>query len=110
MAGGENALLCPRAALAFVVLQRIPRAGLTARRTSIEASMSRRLTTLTRVLNLTAFYFVGGLLGKETSFVSSGIALVWPPAGEKYAFLPEQRLREAGGREVTSRRLCGRLS
>jgi adenylate cyclase len=29
---------------------------------------------------------------------------------EKYAFLPEQRLREAGGREVTSRRLCGRLS
>ena len=47
----------------------------------IEGSMSRRLTTLTRVLILTAFYFVGGLLGKETSFISSGIALVWPPAG-----------------------------
>ena len=30
---------------------------------------------------LTAFYFVGGLLGKEASFLSGSMALVWPPAG-----------------------------
>src|SRR5947208_16386283 len=39
------------------------------------------LTTLTRVVILTAFYFVGGLLGKEASFLSGSVALVWPPAG-----------------------------
>jgi PAS domain S-box-containing protein len=30
---------------------------------------------------LTAVYFVGGLLGKQASFLSGSIALVWPPAG-----------------------------
>src|SRR5260370_11095620 len=30
---------------------------------------------------LTACYFVGGLLGKEASFLGGSIALVWPPAG-----------------------------
>lgn len=39
------------------------------------------LTTVTRVVILTAFYFVGGLLGKEASFLSGSVALVWPPAG-----------------------------
>src|SRR5438876_8318144 len=39
------------------------------------------LTTFTRVVILTAFYFVGGLLGKEASFLSGSVALVWPPAG-----------------------------
>jgi PAS domain S-box-containing protein len=39
------------------------------------------LTTTTRVIILTAFYFVGGLLGKESSFMSQNVALVWPPSG-----------------------------
>ena len=30
---------------------------------------------------LTAFYFLGGLLGKKASFLSGNTALVWPPAG-----------------------------
>src|ERR1044071_1960462 len=42
---------------------------------------SSGLTTFTRVVILTAFYFIGGLLGKQASFLSSSIALVWPPAG-----------------------------
>src|SRR5690606_13254025 len=40
-----------------------------------------RLTTLTRVVILTAFYFVGGMLGKRASFLSESTALIWPPAG-----------------------------
>lgn len=36
---------------------------------------------VTRVVILIAFYFVGGLLGKEASFMSGSVALVWPPAG-----------------------------
>jgi two-component system sensor histidine kinase/response regulator len=40
-----------------------------------------RLTTLTRVIALTALYFLGGLLGKEASFFSGTVALVWPPSG-----------------------------
>jgi PAS domain S-box-containing protein len=40
-----------------------------------------KLTTLTRVVVLIALYFVGGLVGKETSFLSGSVALVWPPAG-----------------------------
>jgi integral membrane sensor domain MASE1 len=40
-----------------------------------------RLTTLTRVVALTALYFLGGLLGKESSFLSGSVALVWPPSG-----------------------------
>ncbi len=39
------------------------------------------LTTATRVVLLTAVYFLGGLLGKQTSFLSGSMALVWPPAG-----------------------------
>ena len=42
---------------------------------------NRRLTTLTRVVVLIALYFIGGLVGKQTTFLSGSIALVWPPAG-----------------------------
>jgi PAS domain S-box-containing protein len=42
---------------------------------------SGRLTTFTRVVLLIALYFLGGLAGKETSFLSGSVALVWPPAG-----------------------------
>jgi len=45
------------------------------------------LTTLTRVVILVAFYFVGGLLGKQASFLSGSVALVWPPAGIAVAAL-----------------------
>lgn len=41
----------------------------------------QKLTTLTRVVVLIALYFIGGLLGKESSFLSGSVALVWPPAG-----------------------------
>jgi integral membrane sensor domain MASE1 len=40
-----------------------------------------RLTMLTRVVALTALYFLGGLLGKESSFLSGSVVLVWPPSG-----------------------------
>ncbi len=40
-----------------------------------------RLTTLTRVVALTALYFLGGLLGKKSSFFSGSLSLVWPPSG-----------------------------
>jgi PAS domain S-box-containing protein len=50
-----------------------------------DAAMKRNknagLTTATRVVLLTAVYFLGGLLGKQTSFLSGSMALVWPPAG-----------------------------
>jgi PAS domain S-box-containing protein len=39
------------------------------------------LSTLTRVVVLTAFYFVGGILGKEGAFLSGSVVLVWPPSG-----------------------------
>jgi PAS domain S-box-containing protein len=42
---------------------------------------NRKLTTFTRVVVLIALYFVGGLVGKQTTFLSGGVALVWPPAG-----------------------------
>jgi PAS domain S-box-containing protein len=42
---------------------------------------NRKMTTITRVVILTAFYFVGGLIGKETTFLSGNVVLVWPPAG-----------------------------
>ena len=41
----------------------------------------QKLTTFTRVVVLIALYFIGGLVGKETSFLSGTVALVWPPAG-----------------------------
>ncbi len=40
-----------------------------------------QLTTVTRVVMLTALYFLGGLLGKKISFLAHSQALVWPPAG-----------------------------
>ncbi|HWC60211.1 MAG TPA: PAS domain S-box protein [Verrucomicrobiae bacterium] len=41
----------------------------------------RGLTTFTRVVMLVALYFLGGLLGKQASFLSGSMVLVWPPAG-----------------------------
>jgi PAS domain S-box-containing protein len=41
----------------------------------------KQLTTATRVVMLTAIYFLGGLLGKETAFLHSSVSLVWPPSG-----------------------------
>jgi PAS domain S-box-containing protein len=41
----------------------------------------QKLTAFTRVVLLVALYFVGGLVGKETTFLSGSVALVWPPAG-----------------------------
>jgi PAS domain S-box-containing protein len=38
-------------------------------------------STLIRIILLTVFYFVGGIVGKESSFMSGNVALVWPPAG-----------------------------
>src|SRR5438477_10072622 len=47
----------------------------------LKSNLTPSLTTFTRVVILTAFYFVGGLLGKQASFLSGSVALVWPPAG-----------------------------
>src|SRR5271170_332440 len=41
----------------------------------------QKMSTFTRVVILIALYFVGGLVGKETSFLSGSVALVWPLAG-----------------------------
>jgi integral membrane sensor domain MASE1 len=41
----------------------------------------RELTSFTRVVMLVALYFLGGLLGKQASFLSGSVVLVWPPAG-----------------------------
>ena len=48
---------------------------------NMKSNSSPSLTTLTRVVLLIALYFLGGLLGKQASFLSGSIALVWPPAG-----------------------------
>src|ERR1039458_4574253 len=48
---------------------------------NLKPNSSPGLTTLTRVVILIALYFLGGLLGKQGSFLSGSIALVWPPAG-----------------------------
>lgn len=42
---------------------------------------TNQLTTATRVVMLTALYFLGGLLGKQTAFLSGSVSLVWPPSG-----------------------------
>jgi PAS domain S-box-containing protein len=47
----------------------------------VASQKQTRLTTLTRVGILTALYFLGGLLGKKSAFLSGGVPLVWPPAG-----------------------------
>ena len=39
---------------------------------------NKNLTAFTRVVVLIALYFVGGLIGKESSFFSGSVALVWP--------------------------------
>ena len=41
----------------------------------------RNLTSTTRAVILIALYFIGGLIGKESSFLSGSVVLVWPPAG-----------------------------
>ena len=41
----------------------------------------QKLTTFTRVVMLIALYFLGGLVGKTTTFLSGTLTLVWPPAG-----------------------------
>ncbi len=40
-----------------------------------------QLTVGTRVVMLTALYFLGGLLGNKTAFLSGSLSLVWPPSG-----------------------------
>ena len=40
-----------------------------------------QLTIGTRVVMLTALYFLGGLLGKKMAVLSGSISLVWPPSG-----------------------------
>ena len=47
----------------------------------MEKTQSRNLTTVTRVVILIALYFIGGLIGKESSFLRGSVVLVWPPAG-----------------------------
>ena len=42
---------------------------------------NQNLAAFTRVVILIALYFVGGLIGKTTTFLSGSVALVWPPAG-----------------------------
>ena len=42
---------------------------------------NKNLTTFTRLVLLIALYFIGGLIGKQTTFLSGSVALVWPPAG-----------------------------
>ncbi|MDB6057596.1 MAG: Histidine kinase, partial [Verrucomicrobiales bacterium] len=39
------------------------------------------LSSVTQWVLLTAFYFIGGLLGHAGSFMSGEVALIWPPAG-----------------------------
>ena len=48
---------------------------------NLKSNASPSLTTLTRVVILIALYFLGGALGKQASFLSGSVALVWPPAG-----------------------------
>jgi PAS domain S-box-containing protein len=42
---------------------------------------NQKLSPFTRGVILIAFYFIGGLVGKETVFLSGNVTLVWPPAG-----------------------------
>lgn len=41
----------------------------------------KQSTAATRLVMLIALYFLSGLLGKKTAFLSGSISLVWPPAG-----------------------------
>ncbi|MGZ4987565.1 MAG: MASE1 domain-containing protein, partial [Limisphaerales bacterium] len=38
-------------------------------------------SSVTQWVILTAFYFIGGMLGHAGSFMSGEVALIWPPAG-----------------------------
>jgi PAS domain S-box-containing protein len=42
---------------------------------------NQKLSPFTRGVILIAFYFLGGLVGKKTVFLSGNVTLVWPPAG-----------------------------
>jgi PAS domain S-box-containing protein len=48
---------------------------------TLRTKSKSQLTTATRVVILIAVYFLGGLLGKQASFMSGSLALVWPPSG-----------------------------
>jgi PAS domain S-box-containing protein len=41
----------------------------------------QELSTFTRMVMLVGLYFLGGLLGKQGTFLSGSTVLVWPPAG-----------------------------
>src|ERR1700743_338048 len=41
----------------------------------------KELSTFTRMVMLIGLYFLGGLLGKQGTFLSGSTVLVWPPAG-----------------------------
>jgi integral membrane sensor domain MASE1 len=41
---------------------------------------NQELTTLTHVVMLIALYFLRGLVGRTTTFLSGSVDLVWPPA------------------------------
>jgi len=42
---------------------------------------TRGFSNLVSITILTALYFLGGLVGQESAFMSKSVALVWPPAG-----------------------------
>ncbi len=46
-----------------------------------KSDQHQNLAAFTRVVLLIALYFIGGLIGKTTTFLSGSVALVWPPAG-----------------------------
>ncbi len=51
------------------------------KKTAVTREEKTQLTIVTRVVLLTALYFLGGLLGKKTAFLSGSVSLVWPPSG-----------------------------
>ena len=55
--------------------------GRTIKPQRVKLNCNLNITTLTRVVIFSAFYFVGGLLGKKASFQSGNVTLVWPHAG-----------------------------
>jgi PAS domain S-box-containing protein len=47
----------------------------------VEIWPKKDLSTVTRMVMLVGLYFLGGLLGKQGTFLSGSTVLVWPPAG-----------------------------
>ena len=47
----------------------------------VSGKNQKQLSAITRAVLLIALYFLSGLLGKKTAFLSGSISLVWPPAG-----------------------------